>query len=183
MKKLARHFLVASPQLLDPNFVKTVTLLIEHTDQGAFGVVLNRPSTKMIQELWSDLGDSPCKVQRPVHLGGPVPGPLLAIHTNQFFAEMEILPGIFLASKKDNLDNLVLHGDDPLRVFVGNAGWGAGQLESELEAGGWLTMPASSEYVFYDGDDLWERTAREIGHATLQSMLHLKHIPDDPSSN
>ena len=183
MKTLSGHFLVASPQLADPNFVRTVTLLIQHTEQGALGVVLNRPSSKTIQELWQDLGDAPCQIERAVQLGGPVPGPLLAIHTNQFFAEMEILPGVFLASKKDNLDELVLHQDDPLRVYVGNAGWGAGQLESELEAGGWLTMPATSEFVFYEGDDLWEQTARQIGRATLQSMLHLKHIPDDPARN
>lgn len=183
MKSLAAHVLVASPQLADPNFVHTVVLLIQHTDEGALGVVLNRPTTKPLCELWQEVGEAPCHVEGPVYLGGPVPGPVMSIHANQFFAEMEILPGVFFAAKKNHLDELVLHKDDPLRVFLGHAGWGPGQLENELEEGAWQTTPATAETIFYDGSDLWETVRRQIAGATLKSMLHIKHVPDDPSMN
>ena len=183
MKPLSAHFLIASPQLLDPNFVKSVVLMIQHNDEGALGVIVNRPGEKTVKELWTEVGDAPCENVGPVCLGGPVPGPLLAVHTNQFFAEMEILPGVFLAATKGHLDELMLQEGDPVKVFLGHAGWGPGQLESELEAGAWFTTPASIEHIFYDGTDLWEKVTKTIGAATLQSMLHLKHMPDDPSVN
>ncbi len=183
MKSLSAHFLVASPQLQDPNFARTVVLLIEHTEEGALGVVLNRATCKTVRELWDEVGEAPCENEQPVHLGGPVPGPLLAVHTNQFFAESEIAPGVFFAVKKENLDELVLQEGDPLKIFVGHAGWGPGQLENEMQAGGWRTMPATNEYIFFDGADLWEKVSKKIGNSTLKSMLHLKHIPEDPSVN
>lgn len=183
MKSLQGQLLIASPRLRDPNFAKTVVLLVQHSDQGALGVVLNRPTSKKIKELWKDVGDAPCNNEQPVCLGGPVSGPLMAVHTNQFFAEMEILPGIFFAAKREYLDGLVLQQDDPLKVFFGHAGWGPGQLDSEIRAGGWLTLPATTEYVFYHGEDLWEKVSKQVTRSTLQSMLNLKHVPQDPSMN
>ena len=183
MKSLQGQLLIASPQLLDPNFVKTVVLLIQHSDQGALGVVLNRPTSKKLKELWEEVGKAPCKCNQNVCLGGPVAGPLVAVHTNQFFAETEILPGVFFAVKKEFLDGLVLQQDDPLKIFFGHAGWGPGQLDEEIQAGGWLAIPANAEYIFYRGDDLWERTSKQFGQSTLQSMLGIKHFPQDPSVN
>jgi len=183
MESLAAHFLVASPQLLDPNFVKTVVLMIQHNEEGALGVVLNRPGDKTVAQLWEEVSGAPCQLGEPICLGGPVPGPLLAVHTNQFFAEMEILSGVFLAASKKHLDDLMLQEGDPIKVFLGHAGWGPGQLEQELNAGAWLTMPATVEYIFCDASDLWETVTREIGRSTLQSILHLKHVPKDPSTN
>ena len=183
MKSLKAYLLIASRQLMDPNFRKSVVLLIQHTDEGALGVVLNRPTSKTVDEVWKELGDSPCLSHQPVCLGGPVAGPLIALHTNQFFAELEVLPGLFFAASKKNLDDLVLHDDDPLRVFIGHAGWGPGQLENEIEAGAWLLAPATSEDIFYDGTDLWEQVTQRAGRLTLVSMLGIKHVPDDPSMN
>ncbi len=183
MESLQGKLLIASPQLLDPNFTKTVVLLIQHSDKGALGVVLNRPTSKKVKELWEEVGDAPCKSEAHVCLGGPVSGPLMAVHTNQFFAEMEIVPGVFLAAKREHLDSLVLQRDDPLRVFFGHAGWGPGQLDNEIQVGGWLTTPASAEFVFYRGEDLWEKVSKQVGQSTLQSMLNLKHFPEDPSVN
>jgi putative transcriptional regulator len=183
MDSLQAHLLVASRQLLDPNFVRTVVLIVQHTAEGALGVVLNRPVSKTVKEVWKELGDAPCQFDMPVRLGGPVPGPLMAIHTNQFFAEVEVLPGLFFAARKDNLDGLVQHANDPLRIFVGHSGWGPGQLENELAEGAWMTMPATAEQVFYDGTDLWEQVTRQIGGEKLKSILGLRHLPDDPSRN
>ncbi len=183
MNSLAAHFLVASPQLADPNFLHTVVLLIQHTEEGALGVVLNRPTTKTVQELWKEIGETPCLTDGSIYLGGPVPGPIMSLHANQFFAEIEVLPGVFFAAKKSHLDELVLQEGDPLRVFLGHAGWGPGQLENELSEGAWQTVPATLEYVFYDGTDLWETVRRQIAGTTLKSILHIKHVPEDPSMN
>ncbi len=183
MKSRQGHLLIASPQLLDPNFAKTVVLLIQHSDQGALGVVLNRPTSKTVKELWKEVGNAPCETEGHVWLGGPVSGPLVAVHANQFFAEFEILPGVFFTAKKENLDNLVLQQNDPLMIFFGQAGWGPGQLDNEIRAGGWLTLPATAEYVFYGGEDLWEKVSQKAAQTTLQSMLNIKHFPQDPSVN
>jgi len=183
MKSLERHLLVATRQLLDPNFAKSVVLLIRHNEEGALGVVINRPTSKTVNELWQELGEGPCHSDFPVCLGGPVPGPLIAVHANMFFAEMEVIKDVFIAAKRESLDELVLHPGDPLKLFLGHAGWGAGQLESEIEAGAWITMPADFEHVFYQGEDLWERVIKKIGNQTLLSMLDLKHIPEDPTLN
>ena len=107
MESLEGQLLLASPQLLDPNFVRTVVLLVEHNDMGALGLVINRPTGKTVQELWKQVGESPCESQQPVHLGGPVSGPLMAIHTADGLAEMEVVEGVFFAAKKQNLDELV----------------------------------------------------------------------------
>ncbi len=183
MNSLAGHFLIASPHLADPNFVRTVTLLVQHTDEGALGLVLNRPTGKTVKDLWDEIGKVPCENELPVHLGGPVPGPLMALHTNREFSDMEVLPGVFLSTDEESLNVLVANEEPSLKLLAGNAGWGAGQLESEFDAGGWLTLPATSELIFYDGFDLWEKVAKQSGRATLRDMLDLKDMPDDPSVN
>ena len=136
MESLEGQLLLASPQLLDPNFVRTVVLLVEHNDNGALGLVINRPTGTTVQELWKQVGESPCESRQPVHLGGPVSGPIMAIHTVNSLAEMEIVEGVFFAMKKQNLDELVRR-DERFKVFYGQSGWGPGQLEGEIEQGAW----------------------------------------------
>jgi putative transcriptional regulator len=185
MKSLKGHFLVASPHLEDPNFLHAVILLVQHTEEGALGVVLNRPATSTIKELWEKVGQQPCRTDQRVHVGGPVPGPLMAVHSDQSLAgpDQEIVPGVYFAVDPDELQRLVDGPDGPFRVFVGHSGWGGGQLEGEWEQGAWLTMPASVEFVFCDELDLWKRMTNRIGQAMLTSALKIKHVPDDPSFN
>jgi len=107
----------------------------------------------------------------------------MAVHRSRELAELEVVPGVFFSAKKTNLDRLVLEQALGFKMFVGHAGWGPGQLEGELEVGAWFTQEATAERVFYDGDDLWERVLRDIRRTTLQSVLNLKHIPEDPLLN
>lgn len=184
MKSLQGQLLVASPHLEDPNFVRTVVLLIQHSEEGAFGVVLNRALSKTVQELWADVGEEPCDNTHPLYLGGPVEGPLLALHAREEWGEVEILPGVYFSAQKDHLEKLVAENDDQCLLFVGYSGWGGGQLEGELEQGAWFTTPAKAEYVFHpDAAELWKAVSREIGHTMLHDMLQIKHVPDDPSLN
>ena len=183
MESLAGQLLVASPQLLDPNFARVLVLLIEHNDEGALGLVVNRPVSKTIQELWREVGSSPCHSQQPIYLGGPVPGPLMALHNRPGLAELEPSPGVFFAAKKQYLDALVLDEEPAYKIFLGHAGWGGGQLEDEIEQGAWRTLPAAAEQVFSTDQDLWEMVFREIGRSLLRSMTGIKDLPPDPSVN
>jgi putative transcriptional regulator len=183
MESLQGHLLVATPQLQDPNFARTVLLMIQHDQEGAFGLILNRPIDKNVQDLWREVGSSPCHNVQPVYLGGPVPGPLMSLHAKPSFGEIEIVSGVFFAAKKQNLDALVLEDLPTCKIFVGHSGWSAGQLENEIEEGAWRSTPANAEQVFGREDDLWENVLRDIGHTVLQSILNLKELPPDPSVN
>ncbi|MGO9113043.1 MAG: YqgE/AlgH family protein [Thermoguttaceae bacterium] len=182
MESLEGQLLLASPQLLDPNFVRTVVLLVQHNDMGALGLVINRPTGKTVQELWKQVGDSPCESQEPVYLGGPVSGPLMAIHTAGELAEVEVVQGLFFAAKKQNLDELVRR-NERFKLFVGHSGWGPGQLEGEIEQGAWRAIPIKLEDVFDATDDLWQRLMQRTAAGVLPEMLGIKHIPADPSLN
>ena len=131
MSSLAGHLLTASSHLLDPNFVKTVVLLVQHNEEGALGLVVNRPIGKTVQDLWREVGGGPCANTQPVYLGGPVPGPLMAVHCEQSLAEMQIVSGLFFSASKQNLDSLVMRSDPALKIFIGHSGWGPGQLDQE----------------------------------------------------
>ena len=169
--------------MADPNFARTLVLLIEHNREGALGVVVNRPLTKTLQELWREVGSAPCHSRQPIYWGGPVPGPLLSLHTKSTLAETEPASGVFFAAKKQHLDALVLTEEPAYKIFIGHAGWGAGQLESELRQGGWRTLPATAGHVFSTEDDLWETVFRQLGRSLLKSILNVKDLPQDPTVN
>ncbi len=183
MESLEGRLLVAVPQLLDPNFARALVLLIEHNDDGAFGVVINRPIGKTLQELWREVGSAACHSRQPIYLGGPVPGPLLALHDRPALAELEPAPGVFFAAKKQHLDALVVDEEPAYKVFIQHAGWGAGQLENEIEEGACGTLPATAELVFSTAGDLWETVFRRIGDKLLQSIIPVKELPPDPTLN
>jgi putative transcriptional regulator len=183
MNSLKGHFLVASPHLVDPNFVRTVVLLIHHSEEGAFGVVLNRPAESTVRDLWEKVGAGQCDSDQHVHVGGPVPGPLMAVHADRSAAEMEIVPGVYFAAQRENLEKLVHQHEHPYRLFVNHSGWGGGQLENELKQGAWFTLPATVEFVFADYDELWKRIAFRIGDAFWASALGIRHFPAAPWMN
>jgi putative transcriptional regulator len=183
MDSLQGHLIVASPRLPDANFYRSVVLIIHHDDQGAFGVVLNRPTDNTVGEIWEMIADRPCESEQPINLGGPVAGPLMALHGDKACSENEILPGVHFATHKDNLNRIVHQSKRPFRIFSGYAGWAAGQLENELEVGGWMTLQASSDYVFADADSLWKRVSQDIGTQITMPLLGKARSPEDPSSN
>jgi putative AlgH/UPF0301 family transcriptional regulator/chaperonin cofactor prefoldin len=114
---------------------------------------------------------------------GVHPNPLMAVHCLAEAAELEILPGVFFSASKQNLDTLVAQTEQPYKIIIGNSGWGAGQLENELQEGAWLSTPATAEYLFHDSTELWNLVSRQIGRSMLESMLKIKEIPDDPRMN
>jgi putative transcriptional regulator len=183
MDSLAGTFLIASPHLPDPNFYRSVVLIIQHNEEGAFGVVLNRPTDKTASEIWELFSDEPCSYTQPIYLGGPVAGPLLALHDDVSASEVEVLEGVYLSTDRAKLESLVRRDAVPLRLFVGYSGWAAGQLEGELEVGGWLTSRATSKDVFADHESIWNQVAGRIGLEILSPALRRDSVPDDPSLN
>jgi putative transcriptional regulator len=173
-------FLIASPRLRDPNFVKTVILLVQHGDEGALGIVLNRPSGLTVRQATDQLPDTPDGPDTPLHLGGPCAGPLVAIHSDPDVAEIEVLDGIYFTAEKHRVERLLRDGGKTVRFFAGYSGWGAGQLESELQEGSWLLLPAVREMVLELGSDPWGRLNT---YATLGGTVPLERIPDDPHLN
>lgn len=182
-KYLTGHFLVASRYLRDPNFAQSVVLMIHHNDEGAMGVVINRPSDKTVTEVWDVIGNDPCDREEFIFIGGPVPGPLLALHSIEEFSEHDVLPDLHVATSRDSLDVLVRRTEDVLRLYSGHAGWGSGQLEGEMEAGGWLTTRATVDDVFADHETIWKTVTQRIGLEIMAPELHFEHVPPDPSLN
>lgn len=180
---LEGQLLVASPELNDPNFAKSVVLMIHHNDEGAFGLVLTQPTNVTVAQVWDKVSESKCRAIDAIHRGGPVEGPLMALHGNAEIGGNDVLPGVFYTVAASHLDQLVSTNAQPARYFVGYSGWGAGQLEGELEAGGWLTIPARPEDLFQDADGFWELTIRRISGRSVLKSLGIEDFPSDLSAN
>jgi putative transcriptional regulator len=175
--------LVAAPTLTDPNFARTVIYVLEHDDGGSVGVVLNRPSEVPLRDVlprWWRLATSP----RHLFVGGPV-------ETGGALCLTQLRPGIpaegwtavagpvgltDLAVDPDQVSSTVRR----LRIFMGYAGWGAGQLAAEIEGGAWLVVAGRPADVFTDpGVDLWSDVLRRQGGW----VALLASCPTDPSLN
>jgi putative transcriptional regulator len=179
---LAGHLLIAIPDMYDPNFSRTVVILFQHSEEGASGVVLNRPSDVTVARVWDEVAKEPCDCQELINIGGPVEGPLIALHTSLALAESSVIPGVFISMGRDHLNELVNQTEQQFKIFSGYSGWGAGQLESEIEQGGWLTHAANADHVFDSPEGLWKQVCSQVGNDIL--MPHLgKHLPGDPSLN
>lgn len=155
MRSLQDHFLIAMPAMADPNFTETVTYVCKHDVEGAFGIVINRPSdlslAEMLGQLAIELKDRSL-ASRPVMHGGPVEpqrGFVLHRSSDAYEATLAIGAEVKLTSSPDILAALGRGaGPEPVLVSLGYAGWGRGQLEAELGNNTWLTVPASPAIIF-----------------------------------
>ena len=155
MQSLQDHFLIAMPAMADPNFKETVTYICKHDAEGAFGIVINRPSELSLGEMLSQLAIGLTDhglAEKPVMHGGPVePQRGFVLHRSEQTYEATLAAGadIKLTSSPDILAALGRGtGREPVLVALGYAGWGRGQLEIELLSNTWLTVPANPSVVF-----------------------------------
>ena len=183
MENLKGKLLIAIPQLPDENFFRTVVLVLKHTDDGALGLVLNRPTPVSLDKVWKSVSGDDSDSNDPIYLGGPVQGPLMALHCQFSQGEEDVMPGVFYSVRREQLDNLIRDQKKPLRVFTGHSGWGAGQLECEIEAGGWLVLDATYEHVFDSGEELWKNACEQVGASILVDKKYQSRISGDPSNN
>lgn len=176
--------LIAEPMLGDPNFDRSVVLMIEHNDDGALGVMLNRPTDLGIDAVlsaWDELAATP----RVLYRGGPVePNGVLALGRRRA-ADVDV-PG--WTPVLGDVGTIDLHLEPyelagaigGVRFFAGYSGWGGGQLEAELADGAWLVVPAVADDVFApDADTMWRSVLRRQGGRV--SML--ANFPSHPSLN
>jgi putative transcriptional regulator len=172
--------LLASPKLADPNFSRSVVLMIQHNDQGALGLILNRPLPISVQKACEhSLGES-CEVEGVLHQGGPCEGPLMVLHGNEMVKDADVLPGVFFTTEKSKIESLLKHQNGRARYFVGYAGWSPGQLEEEMELESWVVADAAPDNVFDDQSNLWATLVRK---QHLGQWVDPSRIPDDPSVN
>ena len=183
MDTLQGQLLVAAPRLSDPNFFHTVVLLVQHNEDGALGLVLNRPLAASVQQVWQQVAESPCLIEGVIHQGGPCEGPLMVVHADDGASDLRIADGLHFSTNKDAIERLVNAGDAPTRFFIGYAGWGAGQLEAEIETASWLTVPATADRVFDEAEDLWQQLHRAATRAAHSTWIPPEIMPDDPSLN
>ena len=161
--------LLSMPQMADPNFAKTVVLLCDYTDGGAFGLVVNR---RMEEPAWTLVKtDPPIRVDPNVKLwvGGPVDPQrtwvLMSEAQGPDDEQREICPGVLLSvSKELTLELLQTPPTSRARVLVGYAGWEAGQLDREIAASAWLTMDVDPALIFnVPHEQMWETAIRRLG--------------------
>lgn len=179
-ESLKGKFIIAAPQLVDPNFAQAVVLVIQHDENGAMGVIINRPMDVSVRQACEPLEAVQCLVEAPLHVGGPCEGPLMALHAVEHESEGEILPGIFFAVQRHHLESLLEQAPIPAKYIANYAGWGADQLEAEIAEGSWMVQAADPDFVFDEGDQLWSTL---IASVTLGLWLNPDLMPDDPSMN
>ncbi len=177
-------FLLAMPQVLDPFFHRSVVLLVHHDDEeGSFGFIVNRPTAIRVTEIlkgmevgWSGRSDA------LAYFGGPVqpqtgtvlfqPEPTVEAGEAVPDSSSEVVPGLSITQHVGDLEQLAETPPDRFRLFLGYAGWGAGQLVEEILRNDWLTAPVLSDLVFSgEPDEVWAAAVRSVGvdPATLPS--------------
>ncbi len=152
---LTHHFLIAMPNMVDPNFARSLTYICEHNEQGALGLVVNRPIEMTMSTLFEQVDialDDRRWADLPVYFGGPVQvdrGFVLHRPAGAWQSTLTVRDDVALTTSKDILE-AVGKGQGPEHIFVslGYAGWAAGQLEQELGQNAWLTVAADLDVVF-----------------------------------
>ena len=168
---LTNHFLIAMPNLADPNFFHTVTYICEHGESGAMGLVINRPIGLQLADIFEQLEieiTDPSAHELPVYSGGPVQGDRgFVLHDSHstWDSTLRITDDISITTSMDILQ-AIASGKGPGKslVALGYAGWGAGQLEDELAQNAWLNGPARSDIIFErPSDERWQAAANLLG--------------------
>ena len=169
---LTPGLLLAMPQLEDPNFDHSVVLLCRHDDEGSLGFVINRPLDIPAGELLELESPEPTDLALTVWEGGPVNqerGWLLCREEPSEGETLNVCDGLFMSSSQSHLRTVLDGAPDATRperarLLLGYAGWGPGQLDLELAASSWLSVPIDMDLIFHTpSDEIWERAIRSLG--------------------
>jgi putative transcriptional regulator len=174
------QLLIAGPGLMDANFFRTVVLVIEHGEEGALGLVLNRPSETTVGEAVSEL-EQLLDLNDRLFIGGPVqPSALIVLGEFEDATDAALIAFDDVGVLATNASDEGPAGLRRSRAFVGHSGWGPGQLDAELERGDWILEPARREDAFAQAPgDLWQTVlTRKGGDYAIVALM-----PLDPSVN
>ena len=160
--------IIALPGLEDSNFHRSVVVMIEHDAEGAVGLVINHPTKHRCMDVLKGFGLNWAGASSlMVGRGGPVePNGLWILHDDGWFFEetMKVASGVGVSRSKDALTRMCESDESRLALFIGYAGWGAGQLEEEIANGAWLTAPFDESMLFeWPRDEVWQRTLNGLG--------------------
>lgn len=184
MKSLKGQLLIATPHLIAPFFTRSVILMLEHNEDGAMGVVLNHPTDATVTDIAEPVFQEGFEWDKPLVLGGPVPGPLMVIHSEAGLADQEVLDGVYTSIEAGKVQVLIRQRIEPSLIVANYSGWGPGQLEGEFDLDSWLTLPASAELTFWTGvKELWDFVVKAVNARKLSEFLGLRDVPADPSLN
>ncbi len=182
MLNLTGQLLIASPHLTDRSFFRTVVFVIRHEPVGAYGLVLNRPtSVTLADSIEESIGKRPTR-EDLLYWGGPVQGPLTALHRDPEFGEFDCGHGMFVTTEQEHLIQLIENEHQQAKFFGGYSGWGPNQLDDEMKAGGWLVTDVKAEDFFADDSSLWENTVRRVGRKIFGTLVP-KDDAFDPTVN
>ena len=174
--------LVATPKLDETRFERSVVLLMQHDDRGTFGVAINKPANDSVKSVWEELtGAEPVEDQLVV-AGGPLQGPVIALHQLKDLSDVAMPGGIYVSAQIEKLHELIKY-EDPYRIVVGIAGWQRGQLQEELSSGCWYVLPSDADMVFEDPEWMWEYCIDECGRQQIVDLIGGDWFPDDPTMN
>lgn len=170
LSELAPGLLVAMPSITDPNFQGTVVLMLDHNDEGSLGLILNRPSEVAVQELFEAMGVlwEGCDKQR-VCVGGPVrPHCGWILHDKGQLSidepPTQICEDVYLSSSMDACRELGGAPPDRSLVVIGYAGWGPGQLATEMSEGSWLHAEIDEKIIFETNpENMWDTVLKKMG--------------------
>jgi putative transcriptional regulator len=178
LEYLVDQFLIAMPSMADPNFEQTVTYVCEHNADGALGLVINRPLDMNLGEVFDqlDLGvESTRWLEQPIYRGGPVQSDrgfvLHDLPETDWDSSLRVSDVLAVTTSQDILASMA-RGEGPERALfaLGYAGWGAGQLEEEMAANAWLSVPADPAVIFdTPSEHRWHAAARLLG-VDLQTL-------------
>ena len=175
-QSLADHFLIAMPSLADPHFVRGVTLICQHDEFGAMGLVVNHRSEYNLDEVLRQMEivhESPELGRQPVLVGGPVqPDRGFVLHDDprDFGATLRFGNGLAVSTSREILQEMA-RGEGPARTLItlGYAGWTAGQLEGEILHNSWLNTPADRAILFtMPAEERWQAATRLLGVDVVQ---------------
>jgi putative transcriptional regulator len=196
------NLLVASSVIDDPTYAGGVCLVVHQDESNVIGVMLNRPMKPNADALLAMLEEEPDSASpnssgnrlasidptsngdvseesapwRRLHFGGPLSGPVVAIHQVSQYAEAETGAGIYVAAQKHHLEDLLRRQVEPYRLIVGHVGWDTGQLEAEIEAGIWHIVPATVDTVFSSASEMWPRLIRRATSNSLARWLGVEDV-------
>lgn len=180
--------LLAAPAMQDPNFARSVILVIKHDDEGALGLILNRSTGAKVREAIDSESGVMCATDAALLRGGPCEGPLMVLHRDAELGQETVIPGdpgVYFTVESDLVQELLASESGSVRFFHGYAGWSAGQLDAEFSAGGWLMVDATAENIFEPemNADSWTALIKQRGREELKGQINPDLIPPDPSVN